>query len=361
MNRREMLLTTAGLSASLMAGPAGLFGQTAAEKKRLGVVVYCLGIRSRWEKSRGQGDLSDPIRFLKYCHRLNAGGMQVPLGIRDETYTAKLRENAQVYGMFIEGILGLPHKEADVERFEAGVRTAKRAGADVARVVIIPGRRYERFGSADEFRQFAARGQKSLELAEPVAARHRLRLAVENHKDQRIPERLDLLKRISSEYVGACVDMGNSFALLEDPIEVVEAYAPWAFTVHLKDQAVREYADGFLFADAVLGDGFLDLPRMVDILKKAKPEIRLNLEIITRDPLKVPCLTEEYWATFADVPGRDLARTLRTVRASAAEHLVEVSKLPPEAQVQLEAQNVMRCLAYAAKHLAPKGFSVPTR
>jgi len=254
--------------------------------------------------------------------------------------------------MFIEGIASLPHDQAGVERFDAEVRTAKAAGADVIRTVIIPGRRYERFDSAEEFQQFVKRGVRSLELAEPVVAKHGIRLAVENHKDQRIPERLEVLKRISSEYVGACVDTGNSFSLLEDPIEVVEALAPWAFSVHLKDQAVQEYEDGFLFADIPLGDGFLNLAKMVEILRKAKPAVQFTLEMITRDPLRVPCLTEKYWTTFADLPGRDLARTLRTVRESAFEDsLPRVSHLPLDQQTEKEHENVKRCLTYAREQL----------
>jgi len=254
--------------------------------------------------------------------------------------------------MFIEGIASLPHDQAGVERFDAEVRTAKAAGADVIRTVIIPGRRYERFDSAEEFQQFVKRGVRSLELAEPVVAKHGIRLAVENHKDQRIPERLEVLKRISSEYVGACVDTGNSFSLLEDPIEVVEALAPWAFSVHLKDQAVQEYEDGFLFADIPLGDGFLDLAKMVEILRKAKPAVQFTLEMITRDPLRVPCLTEKYWATFADLPGRDLARTLRTVRASSFKaSLPLVSHLALDQQAEREEANVKKCLAYAREQL----------
>jgi sugar phosphate isomerase/epimerase len=254
--------------------------------------------------------------------------------------------------MFMEGIAGLPNDKAAVEEFEAQVETAKRAGVDVLRVVIIPGRRYERFETEEEFRTFAARGLRSLELAEPVAARRRVRLAVENHKDQRIPERLAFLKKIDSEYVGMCLDMGNSFALLEDPVKVVEAFAPWAFTVHIKDQAVKEYEDGFLFADMALGEGFLDLPKMVRIVRAVRPETRYSLETITRDPLEVPCLTEKYWATFPDVPGADLARTLRTVRAHEYRGpLPKISGLPMEEQVKREERNVRRSLAYARESL----------
>jgi len=353
MNRRDMLLSVAGgLSASMLTASKRLHGATDSEKTRLGICVYCLGLRSRAERAGGrETDLADPLSFLEHCRRLGAGGIQVPLKARGEAYTAKLRRQAENDGMFLEGIAGLPRDRADVERFEAEVRTAKQAGATVVRVVMIPGRRYETFDSAEEFRASARRGFESLELAEPVAARHGVRLAVENHKDQRIAERLDVLQRISSEYVGACVDTGNSFALLEDPLEAVKAYAPWAFSVHLKDQAIGEYDDGFLFADVPLGEGFLDLAGMVETLRAAKPEVRFTLEIITRDPLKVPCLTEEYWATFADVPGRDLARTLRIVRENRCEDLPRVSDLPLGEQATREEENVKKCLAYARDHL----------
>jgi hypothetical protein len=66
----------------------------------------------------------------------------------------------------------------------------------------------------------------------------------------------------------------------------------------------------------------------------------------------VPVLTDKYWATFDDVPGRDLARTLRLVRAHASPApLPTVSDLPPERQVEVEAGNVTRSLAYARDKL----------
>ena len=353
MHRRDLLRTLAGgLTASALNSASWGADSTAVATTQLGVVIYCCGILQQSRRASGQGgDLADPLKFLEHCHQLGAGGIQTSLGVRDEAYTARLREQAERYQMFVEGTLELPRNEADRERFEAEVRTAKRAGADVARVVMLPGRRYERFSSLQEFREFAERGLKSLQWAEPIAARHAMRLAVENHKDHRIQEKLAVLKQLSSEHVGVCVDVGNNLALLEDPQETVTAFAPWACTVHLKDHAVRESEDGFLLADAALGDGFFDLQQLVAILRKAKPKIHFCLETITRDPLRVPCLTDKYWATLSDVPGRDLARTLRTVRAHTASAMREPSRMALQEQITLEQETVRKSLAYGREQL----------
>jgi sugar phosphate isomerase/epimerase len=354
MNRREALRLGVG---ALSAACAGLsleaLGAGQEGKTRLGVCIYCFGLRQQAGlKAEPGSDLFEPGAFLEHCHRLGAGGIQVPLGVREEADADTLRRQAERYEMFIEGIVEVPAEARQVERFDAEVRTAARVGARALRTAILPGRRYEVFTSMDQYRERAERGRQALELAEPVLARHRLPLAVENHKDARVPERLALLKRFSSEWIGACVDVGNSIALLEDPIAVVEAYAPWAFSVHFKDHAVREYPDGFLLADAALGQGFLDLKRILAILRQTRPRLEITLEVITRDPLRVPCLTEQYWVTLGDVPARDLARTLAMVRDHRAAALPEVSPLSVNDRIARESANVETSLRYAREKLA---------
>ena len=170
-----------------------------------------------------------------------------------------------------------------------------------------------------------------------------------------------MLKRIGSDRVGVCLDTGNSIALLEDPMEVVEALAPWAFTTHFKDMGVQEYERGFLLSEVPLGEGFLDLPRIVRVLRRARPEIRFNLEMITRDPLEVPCLTPKYWATFEDLPGRHLARSLTMVRDHPPKRaLPRVAGLSREEQLKAEEDNVRRCLAQRAASLGRERSRRPT-
>jgi len=316
----------------------------------MGLVLYDCSIRRKQMLEKNpQFDLFEPLTFLKHCRGLGAGGMQASLGVPDADAVRELRDYAEQHSLFIDAIVSPPRDAADIDRFDAEIRSAAEVGALAVRTVIMPGRRYEQFDSLAEFREFATRGQRMLELAAPVVEKHRVPLAVENHKDQRNDERVALFEHIDSEFVGACVDTGNSFALCEDPIETIKVLAPWAKTVHLKDQAVQEYDDGFLLGDIPLGQGCFDVKQMVRILRNAQPGIRFTLELITRDALKVSCLTEKYWLTMAGIPAGVLARTMRYVRAHHSESLQHVSSLTPTEQLALEDANVAASLTYAGE------------
>src|SRR2546423_7970058 len=317
ITRRQMLGLLAGAAPALCAARS-VFGADSAGRKHLGVCSYSYNLH--WKAAREghpKARFKDPFEFLEYCHQLGAGGVQVAIGSRDAGPNARLRAKAEAWGMYVEGELSLPKDESDVSRFAAEIRAAREAGAQVVRTAMLGGRRYETFDSLEAYQRFAERSWHWLTLAEPVLKQHGMRLAIENHKDRRVHELLDLLKRISSEYVGVCVDTGNNIALLEDPTEAVEALAPFAFSTHLKDMAVQEYEDGFLLSEVPLGDGFLDLKKMVALLQNANAKIQFNLEMITRDPLKIPCLSPKYWATMKTVPAPDLATRLAMVRRNA--------------------------------------------
>jgi sugar phosphate isomerase/epimerase len=353
LDRRRFLAGLAAGSGVAALNRLAAGGEPPARRSKMGLASDCWTLHQRAQVGKGQkGDLSEPQRFLERCYQLGAGGMQAPLGVRDEAYCSGLRRWAEDHEMYIEGSSSLADNRFDAERFEKEVLTAKAAGATVVRTVAIPGRRYEQFSSADEFTRSSQRAAERLRQVEPIVARHRMRLAVENHKCHRVAERLDLLKQLSSEWIGMCVDTGNSFALCENPMDVVRAYAPFAFSVHVRDQGVQAYEDGFLFTDTALGQGFLEVPAAVQVLREARPQLHFSLEVIARDPLKVPVLTPKYWATMPGVPATDLAWTLRTVRAKTPrEPLPKIDSLPLEQRVQYEQRMVEDSLAYAREHL----------
>lgn len=340
LTRREFVAA----SAVGVAGPA-----PAAEPPRsgLGVLLYSYGIRAGAEKGKG---FAEPAAFAEFCKARGAAGVQVSLGTRPDADAKKLRDRFAELGMFLEGIVRAPADEKDVERFETEIRTAAACGAEVLRTVMLGGRRYETFTAAADFPRFAERAEKSLRLAEPVVRKHRAKLAVENHKDYRTDELAALMKKLDSEFIGVCLDTGNNIALLDDPQETARVLASWALTVHLKDMGVEESADGFLLSEVPLGQGRLDLKAVVGVVRKANPKARFNLEMITRDPLSIPCLTEKYWATLERVPGRDLARMLAWVRAGVRrEPLPRISKLPVEEKRKAEDRHVRESFEYAAR------------
>ncbi len=343
--RREFLATCAAAAPTLWACSGGRAAEPA--RSEMGVVIHSYGTRAADKESH----FGDPLTFLDYCHGLGAAGVQTALGARDEAYCAKMRARAEQHRMYVEGSLRLPRDKADTERFAAELRTAKECGAAVVRTVLLDGRRYEIFDSAAAFRKAAEHARESLRLAKPLVEKHGLKLAIENHKDFETASLVDLIKSADSPNVGACIDTGNSLALLEPPQETVEALAPYAFSSHVKDMGLEEYADGFLMSEVPLGTGFLDLPRVLGALRKAKSGPRLNVEMITRDPLKIPCLTEKYWATLENVSGRRLAAALALVRRHAAKKLLpRVSGLTRDERLKCEDDNVRACLRYAKEH-----------
>ena len=352
MTRRQMLGRVAG-ALPLWRAAASLFGAEGAGRKRLGVCAYSYNLH--WKAAREglpKAPFKDALGFLEFCHQLGAGGVQLALSSKEAGSLASLRAKAEDYQMYLEGQVSLPEQESDVSRFESEIRAAREAGAEVVRTAMLSGRRYESLDSAEAFRRFAGNSWRSLTLAEPVLKNHRVRLAIENHKDRRVPELLELLKRIRSEYVGVCVDFGNNIALLEDPLEVVEALAPFAFSTHIKDMAVQESEEGFLLSEVPLGDGFLDLKEMILLLQKPNPRIQFNLEMITRDPLKIPCLTTKYWATMENATATQVVAALNMVRRNAAkEPLPHTSGLDQERQLALENNNVKASFAYARRQL----------
>jgi sugar phosphate isomerase/epimerase len=349
MRRRSLLAACAG------AWPAVVFParlpSTASDS--LGLVIHSFPVHQAIERGRPvPGSFADPIHFLEHCRGRGVHSVQVGLGTRDATYCKDLRSRVDAASMHLEGIVSLPKDQGDLERFETEVKTARQCGVTILRSVTLSGRRYETFETESAFRKFAEWAAHSLKLAAAVVRTQKMQLALENHKDWRADELITLLAKLGAEEIGICLDTGNSIALLENPMEVVETLAPRAFTTHFKDVALEESSDGFLLSEVPLGDGILDLERVVQTLRKARPEIRFNIEMITRDPLVVPCLTERYWATFPDLPGRHLARALSLVRAHRPRQpLPRPSRLTVEERVRIEDENVGRCIAFARQRL----------
>jgi sugar phosphate isomerase/epimerase len=319
--------------------------------KRLGLSTNTYG--ARWRSGTPElPAFKNSLDLLDHCSRLGAGGAQILVGGWTADYARQARERVERHGLFLEGQIALPGDETDAARFDREVATAKEAGMAIIRTVMLGGRRYETFATLDAWNEHKARSWHSLTLARPLMARHRVKLAVENHKDWRAEEMVEVIRRIDSEWIGVNLDLGNNVALLDDPMAVIELLAPHTLTTHFKDMAVQEYAEGFLLSEVPLGDGIVDLKRAVEILEKANPAVQFNLEMITRDPLRVPVYTDQYWVTFGELRARHLAETLALVRQrSSAKPLPLVTGKSPAERVAFEEAHNIACLAHARREL----------
>ena len=323
------------------------------KEKPMGIVVHSYGIRwnSKVQSQKYPG-FANAIGLIEHCHQIGAGGVQVMVHDWTEDFAKKVRDKREKLGLYLEGSIAVPGKSEDVPKFEQEVIHAKEAGAVILRTVTSAGRRYEVFHSAREVQEFKKKAVASLQLAEPVLRKHKVKLAVENHKDWRADELANALKQLNTEWIGATLDFGNSISLIEDPMKVIDTLVPFIFSTHVKDIGLEEYTDGFLMSEVPLGKGFLDIPKIVALCRKQNPSINFSLEMITRDPLKIPCLKKDYWAAFEEVPGSELARTLRMVKQNKYEsHLPKVSQLSEEEKLAVEEENVLECLRYSKDRL----------
>ena len=288
-------------------------------------------------------------RLMTLAASVGAAGAHGGMTQIDMEWAKRTRQMKEDLGMYVEVQTFLPREDPAV--FEHAVKVAKEAGATSLRVVCLLGRRYEMFETLDGWKQAIVGFHKQIAAAIPIVEKYRMPLGIENHKDWRVDEQVALLRQYDSEYLGVSLDTGNNLTVLDDPMEVVEKLAPFTFNVHLKDMAALESERGYLLSEVPLGEGMLDIKGMVAAVRRARPDVYFSLEMITRDPLEVPCLDEKYWATFDDVNGVHLARLLRLIRAHKPASLPRISGLTPEERYALELEFVERSIDYACREL----------
>ena len=347
MTRRETLAMF-GVAPAWFAATSPAAGAQPG-RTRLGGAPAAFGARAR----RGGANSFD---IVEHCHRIGLGGVQTSLEAIDLDSALELRKRVEAYGMqLVLGVPQLPGEESQLFRFDNALKVSKAAGAHCLHAAMTD-RRYEQFDSREAFQKDFERCKDTIALAEPILRKNQIRLAIENHKGWRAAEQAEWLKGLGSEWVGVCFDFGNNMALCEDPMDSVRMLAPYTFMCHIKDVAVDSYEDGFLLSEVVMGEGVLNLKEMVRILREKDSDMPFYLEMITRDPLKIPVFTDKYWVTFDDshspLPGRDLAKVLAIVRKNPPKKaLPRISGLAPDAAVRFEDDNNLKCIDYARRVL----------
>jgi len=129
---------------------------------------------------------------------------------------------------------------------------------------------------------------------------HELALTLENEDSglYSCHELADIFKRVNDPLVGACIDTMNSAAILENPLETVEALAPYAVCIHLKDFTVkRESVSGFSVLGTPVGKGMLDVKAVLNMVREAgrDPDVLLEQFMDRRGDEEETLKEEERW------------------------------------------------------------------
>jgi sugar phosphate isomerase/epimerase len=320
----------------------------AAPLRHMGLAPTACALRNLYK--------TDTFDIVNHAHQLGLGSVQTRFETHDPATVKAFRQRVDAYGLLAILSTPLPIDETDLPEFDKAVAACKEAGAVMLHVPMTH-RRYEQFKTFETYNAYFDRCKRTIQLAEPVLRKHRIRLAIENHKGWRAAEHAAWIKSVASEWIGVCLDFGNNLALCEDPMETLRELGPYTIYCHIKDMGVEPYADGFHMSEVVFGEGFLDLPGIVKTLQKQDPRMIFALEMITRDPLKIPVFTDAYWGTFDDaaspLPGRDLARVLTLVKNNPPKTpLPRITGLTPDAQVRLEDDLNLKCVQYCRQHMS---------
>ena len=91
------------------------------------------------------------------------------------------------------------------------------------------------------------------------------------------------------------------------------------------------------------------------MMQKKNPKMLFQLEMLTRDPLKVPIFTDQYWKVYDErspASSRDLAMLVDWVRKNPPKRpLPRTSGLSPEGVLALEDECNQRSIDYARAYL----------
>jgi sugar phosphate isomerase/epimerase len=105
-----------------------------------------------------------------------------------------------------------------------------------------------------------------------VAEAYGIRMAVENHIDFNAQEMLSLLRSVDSPFLGVNFDTGNFVRLLDDPVEAMDALAPYTYATHIKDLKIQRGVpanEWYFFSSAPVGDGVVDNAKLIEKLWRA--------------------------------------------------------------------------------------------
>jgi sugar phosphate isomerase/epimerase len=237
----------------------------------------------------------------------------------DPDYLTSLKQRADELEISLEVGMGSfdPHSTSFHPDLGSGeqqlsdmLRAARIVDSPVVRCFL--GTQADRLGPVP-FQQHLDECVRTLRAVAPLARDLGIKVAVENHGgvDLLARELRGLVEEVGPDAVGVCLDTGNPAYGGEDPVVSAEILAPYVVSSHVRDSRVWAVENGAMAQWVPLGQGNVDLSRIVKVLKDQAPNPPVDLEIITGSPPKnVPYLEpdSEFWKMSSTMLAVDFAR-----------------------------------------------------
>lgn len=231
----------------------------------LGIQSYCF---------RGSKELATVLARLKACGVATIELCRVHVDFTREEDFAAVIAQCRAAGVRIAS-LGVERFSGDAAQDRRLGEFARRAGAKVITADFDPGAGPDIWRGAEKF-----------------AEQYDLRLAIHNHGGRHWLGNAQMLARIFSQTsprIGFCLDTAWALDAHEDPIALAEKFADRLYGVHLKDFVFDRAGKP---ADTILGEGNLDLPKMLALLKANDRTQSVIIEYEGDIENPVPALTQ---------------------------------------------------------------------
>lgn len=232
----------------------------------------------RWSVGRPYYRPENPMTVDQLIDRCVAYGVKAVLlcnnislhEFTEEQLTA-IRDRIVKEGMTVE----TGSRGTDFNYFKRMLEVSRFLGSKVLRI----GWDMDRDTDAAGLERQVQKGIETIGALMPTAHEYGVHVAIENGKLNDIQEVKKIIEGVNDPFFGCALDTCNSTCFTTPTETAVRTLAPYAKTVHFKDYVVSLDPRGDVITGVPLGQGYVDFPLMLDILKQNGYDGNIFLEL----------------------------------------------------------------------------------
>lgn len=199
----------------------------------------------------------------------------------------------------------------DVAILTAQIPAAAALGSKVLRVLVSDVLEGARFTLAGGWEAQLSEVITRLRRLRPLAERHGICLAVENHQDATADDLVRICEEVGGDAIGVTFDPVNAIIVGEAPLAALEQLKPYIRNIHLADYVVYPSDEGYRLVRCALGEGATNFRELFDALGKAVPEATCQIELIGHNARHIRLLSDEWWQGYGPQDVRMVLPVLR--------------------------------------------------